>query len=208
MRQASGRRASTGCCGGRILWDSPATKEPATTQLAVDYAKQASILPASVGSERTRSLGATSESRESDFLLASYLPAVADERCIALHDHMYFAAIGDMPSRRCDDRSLPIKENCTLNQWGRRLPNHCKMPAHPRRSVKAGPLLTAMRRLFSETSDECLVYVASVAECRGRVPEQDCACLRPSLYAGLLVANAHETSAQDHGRQAGKSIEG
>jgi hypothetical protein len=27
---------------------------------------------------------------------------------------MYFAAIGDMPSRRCDDRSLSIIENCTL----------------------------------------------------------------------------------------------
>jgi hypothetical protein len=36
--------------------------------------------------------------------------------CIA--QHMYFAAIGDMPSRRCDDRSLLDQENCTLNHPG------------------------------------------------------------------------------------------
>lgn len=70
-------------------------------------------------------------------------------------------------------------------------------------SVKAGSSLAAMRRLFPEMSDECLVFCfrrtyrgsGSYRSVVGSLPEQGCAYLRPSLCAGLLVANAHEASA-------------
>jgi hypothetical protein len=44
---------------------------------------------------------------------------------------MYFAAIGDMPSRRCDDRSLVDQQNCTLNHSGQTFTQRLQNSSHP-----------------------------------------------------------------------------
>jgi len=102
----------------------------------------------------------------------------------------------------CRSASRRVRErNCPLG-WPRTdvYPTSAKSWPIPRQSVETGSSLTAMRRLFPEMSDECLVYLPAsplsslwvISECRGQLREQGCACLRPSPCAGLLVAKAHE----------------
>jgi hypothetical protein len=62
------------------------------------------------------------------------LPPVAADRNIMMctGNHTYFAAIGDMPCRRCDDRSLGSNQKIARSiTSGRRLPNDRKIPAPP-----------------------------------------------------------------------------
>jgi hypothetical protein len=59
-------------------------------------------------------------------------------------------------------RSLTGLESRKLHVQSLRVdvyPTTAKFRSHPRQSVKTGPSLTAMRRLFPEMSDECLVYI-------------------------------------------------
>jgi hypothetical protein len=69
---------------------------------------------------------------EDDFLSA-YLASSCDWYIMTcVRDRTYFAAIGDMPSRRCDDRSLgSIKKIARSITPGRRLPNDRKISTPP-----------------------------------------------------------------------------
>jgi hypothetical protein len=123
----------------------------------------------------------------------------------------------------------PAPVAATIPHWARsRKPHAQSLPAdvypttakfrpHPGQSVKTRSSLTAMRRLFPEMSDECLVYIclcrayrrsglyrSVVGSCRSRVVR---VCDHRSVL-GCLWLGPMRHPLWDHGRQAGNAIEG